>query len=82
MMKRSQLIYEALNKLLASEFINPNGKAIEFKGNSCALEDATLDLTKPERRRLHRFTRLYRLLGWSVTELDHAIEVDRQWQHR
>jgi len=74
-MKRSQLSYEQLHKLLTSEFINPNGKEIEFEVGSCALEDATLDLTNGERNRLHRFTRLHRILGWSVTELDHAIAV-------
>ncbi|MGI0487705.1 neuraminidase-like domain-containing protein [Pantanalinema rosaneae CENA516] len=75
MLKRSQLDYDTLNDLLISRFFNPTHKAIEFEGDSCALEDATLDLTTDERDRLHRFTRLYRLIGWSITDLDQAIVV-------
>ena len=62
------------NAFITADFINPNRKEIELK-RSCALEDATLDFTGSERNRLHRFTRLHQLLGGSVTELDHAIEV-------
>ena len=73
LMRRSQTRFEELTELLSSQFINPTGKEIVFDGDSCALKDATLDLTQSERDRLHRFRRLQKITGFSVFDLDVTV---------
>jgi Tc toxin complex TcA C-terminal TcB-binding domain/Neuraminidase-like domain/Salmonella virulence plasmid 28.1kDa A protein/Putative peptidoglycan binding domain len=74
LLRHSQTTFEELTELLTSRFVNPSDRRIAFEGESCALEDARLNLTQPERDRLHRFRRCQKATGWSVFDLDLAIE--------
>src|SRR6185503_10306268 len=80
-LKQSGLTYEELLRLLATRLLNPAGNIrIEAVAgadpNTCDthllqitnLNAAVLD-------RIHQFVRLWRSLGWSIRELDLAIEV-------
>ena len=78
---RSDLAYADLLSLLSTRFVNGDGKiGIESIDDKDA---ATCDLHKlriapldaPALNRMHRFARLLRKLGWTMRELDYAIEV-------
>ena len=75
MLQRSGLSYSDLLSLLEARFVNPEAKEVEFTGDTCALENATLDLTGAERDQLHRFRRLQQIARWTVFELDLAIQL-------
>ncbi len=79
-LETSGLTYVELLDLLGTRFINPDGL---LRIESTAEEDlSTCDLTKLEivdlypsvLDRIHRFVRLWRQLGWSMMELDKAID--------
>ncbi len=72
--------YRAIRQLVHTQFINPQGKlTVEFKGDPCDLEKAELKhkdaQTKWEDifKKMRRFLRLQRKLGWTIPELDKAI---------
>lgn len=74
LMERSQTRFDTLTRLLTSRFVNPSEETVVFADGSCALADATLELSGSERDRLHRFQRLLRITELSVFDLDVAIE--------
>lgn len=72
---KSQLTYEQLQDLLGLSFINPTGDIyIHHEDSSCDtskklienLDEAALD-------RIHRFLRLWRRVGGTMTGLDHLV---------
>ena len=72
----ASLRYAELTELLATRFVNPGG-AVTVLADSNSPYDTTkmtlpgLDVGTLDR--LHRFTRLRRVLGWSAADLDRAI---------
>ncbi len=79
LMDRGQLSFYEVRQLLDTTTINPDGELeIEFpEDDLCDLNRATipaLQLT-PHAVSIHRFMRLQRKIGWSIHELDAAIEV-------
>lgn len=73
------LSYAELDALVATRFINPSGGLrIEAKAgapldtcDTTRLEIA--GLTDPDLDRIHRFVRLWRRLGWTISETDRAL---------
>ncbi len=74
LLRRGRLSLEELDALLLSRFVNPSGVEIAFEEGSCDLETATVALSAAARRRMNRFRRLLKALGWSVFDLDLALE--------
>ncbi|ODA39374.1 neuraminidase-like domain-containing protein [Desulfosporosinus sp. BG] len=78
---RSGLSYQELNALLDTRFINPDSAnpAVNIKPQTtCQLDQMTLAVTpagalEPTLGRIHRFVRLWRKLGWKMSELDQAL---------
>ncbi len=79
LLDRAGLAYADLEALLATWFINPSGAvAITAKdGAPVATCDTTrlqiLSLTSEVLDRLHRFVRLWRKLGWTISEVDQSL---------
>ena len=83
LLDKSGLRYEDLQALLQTAFINPNGSAcvasidasdpLTSDTNKLALSGLPNSDLGPLLDRMHRFVRLQRRLGWSVSELDAAI---------
>ena len=80
-LRQSGLAYDELRQLLSTRFVNPDG-TIRIESVDAA-DPATCDthklaiapLTADVLDRMHRFARLWRRLGWTMRELDLAIEV-------
>ncbi len=74
LLEKAGLDYQNLLALLETQFINPGEKKITFTPSaSCSLDNASIDISDTELRKLHRFSRLQHILGWSAKELDMAI---------
>jgi len=78
LLQQSRLGFEELQAVLATQFVTQGGTAplrIEPQ-TTCKPSQMTLPALTPEHLdRLHRFTRLWRKLGWTMRELDLAIQV-------
>ena len=79
LLDRSGLRYAEMEELLATGFVNPAASV-----TISAAADAPVDTCDPTQLqingltdevldRLHRFVRLWRRLGWTVTEVDRAV---------
>ncbi|HEX8922100.1 MAG TPA: neuraminidase-like domain-containing protein, partial [Pyrinomonadaceae bacterium] len=78
-LSRSGLTHAELTELLKTRFINPNlpTQAVTIEpATSCALDEMRLTgLTDEVLNKVHRFIRLWRILGWTMRDLDIAIRV-------
>ncbi len=86
LLAKSGMSYDDLGVLLGTSYVNPGGLlTIKFAGTSCDLSQATIvnkndvnatpAVTPSVARRIHRFERLRRKLGWTAVELDRALTV-------
>ncbi len=75
LLAKAGMSYDDLTALLATRYVNPTGSiAVTFSGTSCALDKATINLSDlATLRRIQRFERVRRKLGWSAAEVDHAL---------
>ncbi|MGD2086306.1 MAG: neuraminidase-like domain-containing protein [Candidatus Aminicenantes bacterium] len=73
LLKHALLTYEELLALMAAKYINPSGKAIDYAATPCSLENAGLWLDTIELGKLHRFRLLLKKTGWTIPQLDKAI---------
>ncbi|MFB2833324.1 neuraminidase-like domain-containing protein [Floridanema evergladense] len=78
LLDRTEISYHELLNMLASQFVNP-GRVVDlnaFRDDvDCDLSQYTLaDLTPAFLDRLHRFLRLWRVLGWSIADLDLTLQ--------
>lgn len=69
--------FDELADLLRADFVQaPGAVGVWFDGSTCDTTKATLvGLRAAHLDRLHRFLRLLRRLGWTVSDLDRAIDV-------
>jgi hypothetical protein len=80
-LKQSGLTYEELLRLLATRLINPAENILIESvdpGDPAACDTHKLRITNLEASvlgRIHRFVRLWRRLGWTIRELDLAVQV-------
>lgn len=82
LLRQSRLAYDELRQLVWCRFVNPN-KSISIaptddaSGSTCDLTAMSLRGDDEEVRffldRLHRFVRLWRVLGWSIADVDRAL---------
>jgi len=82
-LKQSGISYIELLELLDTYFINPlavTGRALSLRSanaqqpDSCVLNELVIDgLDIPTLKKMHRFVRLWRRLGWALRDLDKAI---------
>ncbi len=74
---RSRLTFAQAMDLLKTRFVNPDGSLAIIPtdpARPCALESMAIDgLDAAAASRVHRFTRLWRKLGWRIDEVDLAI---------
>ncbi|MEM9719824.1 MAG: neuraminidase-like domain-containing protein [Bacteroidota bacterium] len=72
-MALADLTYEEVKQLIQCRFINSSG-SLSLALLDCSLEASSLDgLTLKHLDRIHRFERLRGRLGWSIYDLDRAI---------
>lgn len=73
----SPMGFDELTDLLRAGFVQaPGALGVWFEDSTCDTTKATLvGLTAAHLARLHQFVRLQRRLGWSVADLDRAIDV-------
>lgn len=71
LLANNALLFEELEELLLSHFVNLKQKKIQYT-NTCSLTGATIDLDWDT---FSRFRRLRFHLGWSVIELDRVLRV-------
>ncbi|WP_221409163.1 Tc toxin subunit A-related protein, partial [Reichenbachiella versicolor] len=87
LLKRSALSFDEFNQLIETQYINPVGPSYPLKHQvqfavdpetsveSCKIEDAAILFTNADYfKRLHWFTRLQRIVDWSIEDLDATIE--------
>ena len=76
LLQQSRLRFEELQAALATRFVSPDAAPLRIAPQTtCKPSEMRLPaLTAAHLDRLHRFTRLWRKLGWSMRELDLAIE--------
>lgn len=76
LLTRANLTYQELARLLNTRFINDSGTVniVCNPPDSCDVATMTMTgLTQDVLDRIHRFVRLWRLLGWNVYDLDDAM---------
>lgn len=76
--RKEPLAFEELTNLLRSTFIQAESaaSAISFPNETCSVGSATItDLTSDRLRRVDQLLRLRHRLGWTLHELDVAIQV-------
>jgi hypothetical protein len=81
LLERSRLSINELQDLLRSRIINPNGAYAVDMQDGCDIETMRI---RPDTGdyaglfdRLHRYTRLWRVLGWDIETLDAALGLAR-----
>ena len=82
LLQRTGLSYAELSALLATSFISPKLVVDDHQGlcNTASMRLRHQDGRAPDAHdlaRIHRFIRLYRRCGWSVTDLDRALSALR-----
>lgn len=74
---RTGVTYVELIELLKTHFVNPNRSltlVVSAGADQCDLNETRIhNLGETALRRIHRFIRLYRKLGWKIHELDRTI---------
>jgi hypothetical protein len=80
LLQQSQLSFEELQTVLATQFVTHGGPAltIEPRGSCIPSEMKIAGLTPEHLDRICRFVRLQRRLGWSAEDLDAAIPTGAQ----
>lgn len=81
-LKRTGLNYEALEAVVQSQYMQDQDISIDKNADPCRIERHHLT-PRPQPSvaaldRLHRFIRLQRALGWSVTQLDEVLAAYRR----
>ncbi len=77
-MQQAVIDFTELQGLLESKFINPGKIVQNGYDQNCDPTKILLQNTDDSFfDRMHRFIRLWRVLGWSVTQLDQAIMSDK-----
>ncbi|MEK6675311.1 MAG: neuraminidase-like domain-containing protein [Planctomycetota bacterium] len=77
LLQQSRLSFEELQAMIETRFVKPDGTAALsiVPASTCKPSEMRLPALTPEHLdRLHRFTRLWHKLGWTMRELDLAIE--------
>jgi hypothetical protein len=70
----SGLLFDDLDRTLATWFVNPDGNVRIEPTDSCDTTALTIEgLSDSVLSRLHRFVRLWRKLGWSIEEFDKVL---------
>jgi hypothetical protein len=78
MLQQSRVSFDELETLIETQFVTLAGKAVLniAPRTSCKPSEMSLvELTTGHLDRLHRFIRLWHRLGWTIHELDLAIQV-------
>lgn len=76
LLQQSQLGFDEFKKTLASGFVSQGATLQISPPEACVPSDMTVPgLTTPHLDRIHRFARLRQRLGWSVQDLDSAIDL-------
>ncbi|HQN65090.1 MAG TPA: neuraminidase-like domain-containing protein [Methylophilus sp.] len=83
LLQQSGLSFAEFGRLLESEFINPGAliSITEASSANCRPSEMRLNKTSenelaPFLDRLHRFVRLWRVVGWQIWELDLAMQAE------
>jgi len=71
---RARLTHRELLNVLETRFVRANGARLDITGDECNAALMRLEMMNAAlARRIHLFVRLWRVLGWSILDVDRAI---------